>query len=172
MAGPHYLKPGPMTRVELDQLSFSVATRDELDRTTHLLHEHGMPFEELIDQGDAFGHCILAFRIPDNLQFVITVHNYGRLSKTRPTHLRGAAQSDSVTLGTTDLSGIGQRAHHDWRLKAGMHSPLVDSQLRHHLPCKPTSLSTVDSKILLRSCHMLGALGSIPIRARGSRNQP
>ena len=59
-------------RVGLDHLSFSVASRDELERARQLLEERGVPHGEVTDLGDAFGLYILAFRDPDNIQLELT----------------------------------------------------------------------------------------------------
>jgi glyoxylase I family protein len=59
-------------RIGLDHLSFSVASRDELERARQLLDERGMPHGEVTDLGDAFGMYILAFRDPDNIQLELT----------------------------------------------------------------------------------------------------
>jgi glyoxylase I family protein len=59
-------------RIGLDHLSFSVASRDELERARQLLDERGMPHGEITDLGDAFGLYILAFRDPDNIQLELT----------------------------------------------------------------------------------------------------
>ena len=59
-------------RIGLDHLSFSVASRDELERARQLLDERGMPHGEITDLGDAFGMYILAFRDPDNIQLELT----------------------------------------------------------------------------------------------------
>lgn len=42
-------------RVGLDHLSFSVASRDELERARQLLDERGIPHGEITDLGDAIG---------------------------------------------------------------------------------------------------------------------
>ncbi len=59
-------------RIGLDHLSFSVASRDELERARQLLDERGVPHGEITDLGDAFGLYILAFRDPDNIQLELT----------------------------------------------------------------------------------------------------
>ncbi len=59
-------------RVGLDHLSFSVGSRDELDRAVRILDEHGVPHGEVQDVGPAFGIYILAFRDPDNIQLELT----------------------------------------------------------------------------------------------------
>jgi glyoxylase I family protein len=59
-------------RVGLDHLSFSVASRDELERARQLLDERGVPHGEITDLGETFGLYILAFRDPDNIQLELT----------------------------------------------------------------------------------------------------
>ena len=59
-------------RVGLDHLSFSVASRDELDRAERLLNERGVPNGGVKDLGADFGLYILAFRDPDNIQLELT----------------------------------------------------------------------------------------------------
>lgn len=59
-------------RVGLDHLSFSVASREELERAQDLLDARGVPHGEITDLGDAFGISILAFRDPDNIQLELT----------------------------------------------------------------------------------------------------
>jgi glyoxylase I family protein len=59
-------------RIGLDHLSFSVASRDELESAQRLLEDRGMPHGEITDLGDAFGMYILAFRDPDNIQLELT----------------------------------------------------------------------------------------------------
>ncbi len=59
-------------RIGLDHLSFSVASRDELERARRLLDERGVPHGEITDLGEAFGMYILAFRDPDNIQLELT----------------------------------------------------------------------------------------------------
>ena len=59
------------TRVGLDHLSFSVASRAELDQAVRVLDEHGLAHGEVTEIG-AFGIAILAFRDPDNIQLELT----------------------------------------------------------------------------------------------------
>jgi glyoxylase I family protein len=59
-------------RIGLDHLSFSVPSRDELERAKRLLDERGVPHGEITDLGDAAGLYILAFRDPDNIQLELT----------------------------------------------------------------------------------------------------
>ena len=58
-------------RVGLDHLSFSVASRAELDQAVRVLDEHGVPHGEVTELG-ALGIAILAFRDPDNIQLELT----------------------------------------------------------------------------------------------------
>lgn len=58
-------------RVGLDHLSFSVASRAELDRAVRLLDERGVPHGEIIDL-TGFGISVLMFRDPDNIQLELT----------------------------------------------------------------------------------------------------
>ena len=58
-------------RVGLDHLSFSVASRDELEKAVRLLDEHGVPHGEITTLG-GFGIHILPFRDPDNIQVELT----------------------------------------------------------------------------------------------------
>lgn len=59
-------------RVGLDHLSFSVASRQDLDEAIRLLDEHDVPHGEIKDLGPDFGICILAFRDPDSIQLELT----------------------------------------------------------------------------------------------------
>jgi catechol 2,3-dioxygenase-like lactoylglutathione lyase family enzyme len=58
-------------RVGLDHLSFSVATRDELDQAVRLFDERGVPHGE-IRTLSSFGIQVLPFRDPDNIQIELT----------------------------------------------------------------------------------------------------
>jgi catechol 2,3-dioxygenase-like lactoylglutathione lyase family enzyme len=58
-------------RVGLDHLSFSVASRDELDAAARLFDERGVPHGE-IRTLDGFGIHVLPFRDPDNIQIELT----------------------------------------------------------------------------------------------------
>jgi catechol 2,3-dioxygenase-like lactoylglutathione lyase family enzyme len=58
-------------RVGLDHLSFSVASRAELDRAVALFDERGVPHGEIATL-TAFGICVLPFRDPDNIQIELT----------------------------------------------------------------------------------------------------
>jgi glyoxylase I family protein len=58
-------------RVGLDHLSFSVASRDELDAAAKVFDERGVPHAE-VRRLDSFGIYILPFRDPDNVQLELT----------------------------------------------------------------------------------------------------
>jgi glyoxylase I family protein len=58
-------------RVGLDHLSFSVASRADLERAIRALEAHDVPHGEIADLTD-FGISILAFRDPDNIQLELT----------------------------------------------------------------------------------------------------
>ena len=58
-------------RVGLDHLSFSVSSRDELDRAVRLFDERGVPHGE-IKTLEGFGIYVLPFRDPDNIQIELT----------------------------------------------------------------------------------------------------
>jgi catechol 2,3-dioxygenase-like lactoylglutathione lyase family enzyme len=59
-------------RVGLDHISFSVGSRDELERAAQLLDQYRVPHGPIEDQGHALGLYILAFRDPDNIQLELT----------------------------------------------------------------------------------------------------
>jgi glyoxylase I family protein len=59
-------------RVGLDHISFSVGSRDELERAARILDQHDVPHGPIEDQGADFGLYILAFRDPDNIQLELT----------------------------------------------------------------------------------------------------
>ena len=59
-------------RVGLDHISFSVGSRDELERMVQVLDQHGVPHGAIEDQGPDFGLYVLAFRDPDNIQLELT----------------------------------------------------------------------------------------------------
>jgi len=59
-------------RVGLDHASFSVASREDLDRAAQLLEERDVPHGEIEDLGSDFGMYVLAFRDPDNIQLELT----------------------------------------------------------------------------------------------------
>jgi catechol 2,3-dioxygenase-like lactoylglutathione lyase family enzyme len=58
-------------RVGLDHLSFSVATREELDQAVRLFDERGVPHGEIAILS-SFGIAVLPFRDPDNIQVELT----------------------------------------------------------------------------------------------------
>ena len=58
-------------RVGLDHLSFSVATRADLDAAIRLFDERGVPHGE-IRTLEGFGIHVLPFRDPDNIQVELT----------------------------------------------------------------------------------------------------
>jgi glyoxylase I family protein len=58
-------------RVGLDHLSFSVASRDQLEAARRLLDERGVPHGE-ITVLEGFGIYVLPFRDPDNIQIELT----------------------------------------------------------------------------------------------------
>lgn len=55
-------------RVGLDHLSFSMGSRDELERALGVLDERGVPHGAIKDLGSIFRLYVLAFRDPDNIQ--------------------------------------------------------------------------------------------------------
>ena len=59
-------------RVGLDHLSFSVASRADLDRAARLFDEHSVPHGEIEDSGPAMRMYMLTFRDPDNTQLELT----------------------------------------------------------------------------------------------------
>ena len=59
-------------RVGLDHISFSVGSRDELERAVQILDQHSVPHGPIEDQGSDLGLYILAFRDPDNIQLELT----------------------------------------------------------------------------------------------------
>jgi catechol 2,3-dioxygenase-like lactoylglutathione lyase family enzyme len=58
-------------RVGLDHLSFSVASRDELDHALALLDEHGVPHGQITSLA-SFGIDVLPFEDPDGVQLELT----------------------------------------------------------------------------------------------------
>jgi glyoxylase I family protein len=58
-------------RVGLDHLSFSVASRAELEQAAQLFEERGIPHGEITRLG-GFGIDILPFRDPDNIALELT----------------------------------------------------------------------------------------------------
>jgi glyoxylase I family protein len=58
-------------RVGLDHLSFSVPSRDELERAIALFDQHAVPHGPITGL-DSFGIYVLPFRDPDNVQLELT----------------------------------------------------------------------------------------------------
>ena len=59
-------------RVGLDHLSFSVASRSDLERAARLFDERGVPHGEIEDLGREMRMYTLTFRDPDNTQLALT----------------------------------------------------------------------------------------------------
>jgi catechol 2,3-dioxygenase-like lactoylglutathione lyase family enzyme len=59
-------------RVGLDHLSFTAASRGELERIVRILDERGIPHGEITDLGPTVPILVLAFRDPDNIQLEFT----------------------------------------------------------------------------------------------------
>lgn len=59
-------------RVGLDHVSFSVASRAQLEAAVRFLDTHGVPHGEIKDLGEAFQLYIVAFRDPDNVQLELS----------------------------------------------------------------------------------------------------
>lgn len=59
-------------RIGLDHLSFTVASRADLEDAVRLLDKRRVPHSEIRDLGPAFGIDILIFRDPDNIQLELT----------------------------------------------------------------------------------------------------
>ena len=59
-------------RVGLDHLSFSVASRADLERAARLFDEHGVTHGEIEDTGPGMRLYMLSFRDPDNTQLELT----------------------------------------------------------------------------------------------------
>ena len=59
-------------RVGLDHISFSVGSREELERAVQILDQHGVAHGEIEDLGRDFGLYTLALRDPDNIQLELT----------------------------------------------------------------------------------------------------
>jgi len=59
-------------RVGLDHISFSVGSRDDLERAIQILDQYGVAHGELEDMGRDFGLYVLACRDPDNIQLELT----------------------------------------------------------------------------------------------------
>jgi catechol 2,3-dioxygenase-like lactoylglutathione lyase family enzyme len=58
-------------RVGLDHISFSVGSRDDLERAVRAFDGRGIPHGEIKDLG-GLGILVLAFRDPDNIQLELT----------------------------------------------------------------------------------------------------
>jgi catechol 2,3-dioxygenase-like lactoylglutathione lyase family enzyme len=58
-------------RVGLDHISFSVGSREDLDRAMQEFNRRGIPHGEIKDLG-GLGILVLAFRDPDNIQLELT----------------------------------------------------------------------------------------------------
>jgi glyoxylase I family protein len=59
-------------RVGLDHISFTVASRDELEEAARLFDDQGVGHGEIKDLGPGLGIYVLAFRDPDNIQLELT----------------------------------------------------------------------------------------------------
>lgn len=59
-------------RIGLDHLSFTVASRADLEDAVRVLDTRSVPHSEIRDLGPAFGIDILIFRDPDNIQLELT----------------------------------------------------------------------------------------------------
>jgi glyoxylase I family protein len=59
-------------RVGLDHISFTVASREALERAIRLLDQRDVPHGEIEDLGSDFGLYVLALRDPDNIQLELT----------------------------------------------------------------------------------------------------
>ena len=59
-------------RIGLDHLSFTVSSRDDLERAAQLLNERGVMCSEIVDLGPGFGIYVLMLRDPDNIQLELT----------------------------------------------------------------------------------------------------
>src|SRR5262249_27216736 len=59
-------------RVGLDHLSFTVGSREDLDRAYQILEQRDIPHGAIEDMGSAFGLYVLALRDPDNIQLELT----------------------------------------------------------------------------------------------------
>ena len=59
-------------RVGLDHLSFSVASRDELDHAVAVLDARRVLHGEIKDLGPSFGIYVLMIRDPDNIQLELS----------------------------------------------------------------------------------------------------
>ena len=59
-------------RIGLDHVSFTVASRAELEAAVRVLDKRRVPHSEIRNLGEAFGIDILIFRDPDNIQLELT----------------------------------------------------------------------------------------------------
>jgi glyoxylase I family protein len=59
-------------RVGLDHISFTVASREALERALQILNQRDVPHGEIEDLGSDFGLYVLALRDPDNIQLELT----------------------------------------------------------------------------------------------------
>jgi glyoxylase I family protein len=59
-------------RVGLDHISFTVASREALERALQILDQRDVPHGEIEDLGSDFGLYVLALRDPDNIQLELT----------------------------------------------------------------------------------------------------
>ncbi len=59
-------------RVGLDHLSFSVASREDLERAVTFLDARGVLHGEIKDLGPSFGIYVLMIRDPDNVQLELS----------------------------------------------------------------------------------------------------
>jgi glyoxylase I family protein len=54
-------------RVGVDYLSFTVASRDELEAARQVMQDHNIAHDEIQDLGPDLGLYVLSFRDPDNI---------------------------------------------------------------------------------------------------------
>ena len=59
-------------RIGLDHVSFTVASRADLEQAVRVLDKQGVSHSEIRDLGPAFGIDILIFRDPDNIQLELS----------------------------------------------------------------------------------------------------
>jgi glyoxylase I family protein len=64
-------------RLGLDHLSFSVASKGELEEAAHLFDAKGVYHGEIKDLGPALPVYVMAFRDPDNIQVELTAPHEG-----------------------------------------------------------------------------------------------
>ena len=62
------------SRIGLDHLSFSVATRDELETASRLCKERGISCGEIVDFGAQFGFYVLMLHDPDGIQIELSAN--------------------------------------------------------------------------------------------------